>query len=64
MQLQLASENDWRAHPMLNLLAVHYVFSSSFPGFLKATLPSPGTPMHTESFGVFIHPGLYPSKAL
>lgn len=49
---------------MLSLLAVHYVFSSSFPGFLKATLPSPGTPTHTESFGVFIHPGLYPSKAL
>jgi len=36
MQLQLASQNDWRAHPMLPLLAVHYVFSSSFPGFLKS----------------------------
>jgi hypothetical protein len=48
----------------LILLAVDYVFSSSFPGFLKATLPSRGTSMHAESFGVFIHPGLYPSKAL
>jgi hypothetical protein len=34
---------------MLNLLAVHYVFSSSFPGFLKATLPSPGTPMQDSN---------------
>ncbi len=33
---------------MLSLLAVHYVFSSSFPGFLKATLPSPGLNSHAR----------------